>query len=145
MQAPQSARDDDQNYFYQVCVSGSINKGPFRGVAEKPTRPTNAERIALIRETAQSFAEPFCSFVSLISDDTAVKQLDLDDWALPDDPPAVSTHTLVGDAAHAMTMCKPPTTRPSITSTQHDCSPRCGRESCHSRCLGTEANGPNET
>lgn len=69
-------------------------------------RATNNERIALIRETAQGFAEPFRSFVWLVPDDATVKHLDLDDWALPDSYSPASTYPLVGDAAHAMTMCK---------------------------------------
>lgn len=73
---------------------------------ERPTRATNDERIAMIRETAQGFAEPFCSFVSWIPDDANVKHLGLDDWALADNYLAASTYTLVGDAAHVMTMCK---------------------------------------
>lgn len=106
LQAPQSTQDADENFIYQVCISGSTDKEPFRSVTERPTRATNDERVAMIKETAQDFAEPFRSFVSLIPHDASVKQLDLDDWALPDDYLAASTYTLVGDAAHAMTMCK---------------------------------------
>lgn len=73
---------------------------------ERNTRATNDERIAMIREIAQDFSEPFRSFLLLIPSDVNVKQLDLDDWALPHESSAAGTHTLVGDAAHAMTMCK---------------------------------------
>jgi gentisate 1,2-dioxygenase len=60
----------------------------------------------MIREIAKGFAEPFHSFLSLVPNDANVKQLDLDDWALPNEISAAGTYTLVGDAAHAMTMCK---------------------------------------
>jgi 2-polyprenyl-6-methoxyphenol hydroxylase-like FAD-dependent oxidoreductase len=98
--------DVNQSYVYQICISGSTEKEPFRSVAERITRPTNDERIALLREAAQSLAEPFRRFVNSISDSTTVKQLDLDDWVFPNNHVAASTYTLVGDAAHAMTMCR---------------------------------------
>ena len=92
-------------------------KEPFRSVAERTIRPKNDERIALIRNAAQSFAEPFRQFVSVISDGVTVKQLDLDEWAFPDNHVATSTHTLVGDAAHAMTMCESKDPLSSLTYT----------------------------
>ncbi|KAJ4340441.1 hypothetical protein N0V87_002425 [Didymella glomerata] len=101
-----SMEDVNQSYVYQICISGSTEKEPFRSVAERITRPTNDERIALLREAAQSLAEPFRRFVNSISDSTTVKQLDLDDWVFPNNHVAASTYTLVGDAAHAMTMCR---------------------------------------
>lgn len=106
LKAPQSAHDSDQDFLYQVCVSGSTDKEPFRSILQRSTRASNDERIAMIRGIAPSFSEPFCSFLLLAPSDTSVKQLDLDDWALPNESSPAGLHTLVGDAAHAMTMCK---------------------------------------
>lgn len=106
LQAPQSTDNANQTFIYQVCISGSTEKQPFRTVAEKTVRPTNDERIALLREIARGLADPFRQFVGLIPDSAAVKQLDLDDWAFPSNHVAAGTYTLIGDAAHAMTMCE---------------------------------------
>ena len=106
LQAPQSPQDGDESFVYQVCISGSTDKEPFRTIANGTDRATNDERLTVIRNTAQDFAEPFRSFLSLVPNDANVKQLDLDDWAFPNDSSATGSITLVGDAAHAMTMCK---------------------------------------
>ena len=106
LQAPQSPQDGDENFVYQVCISGSTDKEPFRTIANGTDRATNDERLTVIRNTAQDFAEPFRSFLSLVPNDANVKQLDLDDWAFPNNSSATGSITLVGDAAHAMTMCK---------------------------------------
>jgi 2-polyprenyl-6-methoxyphenol hydroxylase-like FAD-dependent oxidoreductase len=106
LKAPQSPQDIDQNFVYQVCVSGMTDKEPFRSITQRDARARNEERLATIKTIALDLAEPFRSFLLLVPDDAKVKQLDLDDWSLPRESPAASTYTLVGDAAHAMTMCK---------------------------------------
>ena len=106
LKAPQSPQDIDQNFLYQVCVSGMTDKEPFRSITQGDARASNEERLAMIRTIARDLAEPFRSFLLLVPDEAKVKQLDLDDWSLPRESPAASTYTLVGDAAHAMTMCK---------------------------------------
>ncbi|KAL1610871.1 hypothetical protein SLS59_000508 [Nothophoma quercina] len=103
LQAPQSPQDGDEDFVYQVCISGSTDKEPFCTIANGTDRATNDERLTVIRNTAQDFAEPFRSFLSLVPDDANVKQLDLDDWAFPNNSSATGSITLVGDAAHAMT------------------------------------------
>ena len=106
LKAPQSPQDVDQNFLYQVCVSGMTDKEPFRSITQRDARARNEERLTMIKTIALDLAEPFRSFLLLVPDDAKVKQLDLDDWSLPRESPVASTHTLVGDAAHAMTMCK---------------------------------------
>jgi hypothetical protein len=106
LKAPQSHQESDQNFIYQVCISGMTDKEPFRTITQRDTRACNEERLAMIKAIALDLAEPFRSFLLLVPDDAKVKQLDLDDWSLPRESPAASTYTLVGDAAHAMTMCK---------------------------------------
>jgi hypothetical protein len=67
---------------------------------------TNKDRIVSIREIARSFSDPFGAFVSLISDSVEVKLLNLHDFTPRREIFASSVYTLVGDASHAMTMCK---------------------------------------
>ncbi|KAF1929734.1 uncharacterized protein M421DRAFT_91547 [Didymella exigua CBS 183.55] len=93
LQAPQPTQYVKSNFVYQVSVSGLTDKEPFR---RRPTRTTNDERIA-ITQTTLNFAEPLRLFVSLIPDDTSVKQLDLEDWTFPEDHTAAirSLHTCI--------------------------------------------------
>lgn len=136
LQAPPSLEDANGKLVYQVCISGSTDEEPFSRVTAKTARTTNDERIAMIRETALGFAEPFRLFVSLISDDTPVKQLDLDDWSFPEDHAAGGTYTVVGDAAHNMTMCKYVYLQSSAKDIHFTCSSWCRCKSCHSGCAG---------
>ncbi|KAJ8110088.1 hypothetical protein OPT61_g6972 [Boeremia exigua] len=104
LKAPEPSQDHDGNFLYQVCISGSTNKNPFRAVSTGVAGVTNSERIAIIRDIARDFAEPFCSFLSLVSDSVEVKRLDLDDYAPCKEMFAAGTYTLIGDAFHAMAM-----------------------------------------
>lgn len=107
LRAPQPSQPNDKNFVYQICISGSTDKEPFRTSAIRNAEFTNKNRIEIIRDIAKGFAEPFCSFLSLISSDTEVKQLFLDDFIPRKEIFASNLYTLVGDASHAMTMCKP--------------------------------------
>ncbi|KAH6629802.1 FAD binding domain-containing protein [Boeremia exigua] len=104
LKAPQSSEDLDECFVYQICISGSINKEPFAAVSTGVAGVYNSERVAIIKSFAEGLAEPFHSFLSLISDDTEVKRLDLDDYTPDKELVTAGTHTLVGDAAHAMAM-----------------------------------------
>jgi 2-polyprenyl-6-methoxyphenol hydroxylase-like FAD-dependent oxidoreductase len=105
LKAPQSSQDGD-DLIYQVCISGSTEKEPFCNEAFENNELTNEERVAIIRTIAEGFAEPFRSFLSLISDNTVIKQLALDDFAPQQERFTMNRCTLVGDASHAMAMCK---------------------------------------
>jgi hypothetical protein len=106
LKAPQTAESIDNSYVYQICISWNMTQDPadFKQQAEGPT--THDQRISIIKTISESWAEPFKTFVQHISDNTLVPQLDLDDF--------VPTHVLspqgrvlfVGDASHAMVMCK---------------------------------------
>jgi hypothetical protein len=104
LEAPQRVGNSDDGYMYQICMSWNVNDQPDD--AASPESSNNEERIQTIRKIAQDWAEPFRSFVNLITSNTSVKQLDLDDFA-----PHTALHSgkrvvLVGDAFHAMTMCR---------------------------------------
>ncbi|KAH7384009.1 FAD binding domain-containing protein [Pyrenochaeta sp. MPI-SDFR-AT-0127] len=94
----------DDTYTYQICISANTNTSALNQLLNKAVASTSKERIDIIKQVARDWAEPFCSFVSLIPDTTDVKQLDIDDF-----PPSSGKHgservLLVGDASHAMTM-----------------------------------------
>lgn len=73
------------------------------------TPKTQDERMALMKEIAHGWCEPFRSFVLDVPEETCVKVVRLEDW-VPGTEGRVWDNrdgrvTLVGDAAHAMTMC----------------------------------------
>jgi 2-polyprenyl-6-methoxyphenol hydroxylase-like FAD-dependent oxidoreductase len=105
LKAPQNSQDGDE-FVYQVCISGSTDKEPFRNETSGTDELTDKQRVAVIRTIAESFAEPFRSFLFLISDETKVKSVALDDFAPRKEIFAAGTYTLVGDASHAMAMCE---------------------------------------
>ena len=78
------------------------------GVTDTP--PTQEERLELMKEIAQGWCEPFRSFVIDVPEETEVKVVRLEDWVPGTDGRVWDNRngrvTLVGDAAHAMTMCK---------------------------------------
>ena len=121
LQAPQSPQDGDENFVYQVCISESTDKEPFRTIANGTDRATNDERLTVIRNTAQDFAEPFRSFLSLVPNDANVKQLDLDDWAFPNNSSATCSITLVGDAAHKYQQSMAARTLPTVLASRQAC------------------------
>jgi hypothetical protein len=100
----EGASEGDERCVYQVCMSGSTSREPFGGVSTKGG-VTNKDRVEVIRGIAQGFAEPFRSFLSLVCDDTDVKELHVDDFAPRKDMFASGGCGCVGDAAHAMTKC----------------------------------------
>ena len=74
------------------------------------TPESQEERLALMKEIASGWSEPFKSFVLDVPEETEVKVVRLEDW-VPGTEGRVWDNrdgrvTLVGDAAHAMTMCK---------------------------------------
>ncbi|OBT70323.1 hypothetical protein VE03_00190 [Pseudogymnoascus sp. 23342-1-I1] len=89
----------------QILVSWPYRKG-FLGREEPVDTPTPGERVAWMKEVTRGWVEPFRGIVADIPEGTEVKSLALEDWV----PPAEGFDsrggrvTLIGDAAHAMTM-----------------------------------------
>jgi 2-polyprenyl-6-methoxyphenol hydroxylase-like FAD-dependent oxidoreductase len=90
----------------QLVASWPLRDGALgrQGKTEMPE--TNDERLALVREFAATWAEPFRGIVQAVSDDTEVKALELTDWVTPKNMHTTGRAVLVGDAMHAMAMCK---------------------------------------
>ncbi|KAL8826377.1 MAG: hypothetical protein Q9170_007427 [Blastenia crenularia] len=105
-----NSRDDPGTYECQILVSWPWREG-FRGM-DKPldVPPTNQRRVKLMKELVNGWTNPFHECVMNIPADAEVKAIALEDfiprpnlWDNKD-----GRVTLMGDAAHAMTMCTVP-------------------------------------
>lgn len=106
LQSPNRDEAIDDTYLYQLCISWNTNNSPLDQFANTNDSLSNKDRINIVKRVAQDWAEPFRSFVSLIPDTTNVKQLNLEDFPPPLEMPQWKRVLLVGDALHAMSMCK---------------------------------------
>ena len=102
---PEEQRD---TYECQIILSWPFRNG-FKDQEEPLEVPVEgSKRVALMKSLVEGWAEPFRECVMSIPDDTEVKTIRLEDWVPKTG--AWDNHngrvTLVGDAAHAMTMCK---------------------------------------
>lgn len=92
----------------QVNISYPYRTG-FWGREEPLEVPaTNEERVALLKGFAEGWAEPFRSLIMEIPDETQFKSLPIEDFVPREGmwDNAHGTVTMVGDAAHAMTICE---------------------------------------
>lgn len=92
----------------QIMLSWPYKAGTFGNPDPVEMPASNKERLEWMKSIAKGWAEPFRSLVFDISVDTEAREIVLEDW-----PPVTGgwdnrngTVTLVGDAAHAMTMCE---------------------------------------
>lgn len=91
---------NDTYYEGQVNISWLV-KSP-----EDEVPATNAEKVAKMKQLAQPFEQRLRQTVLDIPDDSEVLEIKLQDWPTQEWPSHDGKVTLVGDAAHAMTMCK---------------------------------------
>ncbi|KAJ5489540.1 FAD-dependent monooxygenase, partial [Penicillium diatomitis] len=85
-------------YHVQLIVSWADEKGITVPVQ-------NADRIALMKELTNNWAEPFRSLIQHLPSDAEARSLRLDDWLFdPRISPAHPRAVLMGDSAHTMTM-----------------------------------------
>lgn len=92
----------------QLTFSWPYEKG-FLGREEPTDMPaTNAERHAWMRQLADGWAEPFREMIYDLPEGTELREIGVEDWR--PEKGAWDNHngrvTLVGDAAHAMTICE---------------------------------------
>jgi 2-polyprenyl-6-methoxyphenol hydroxylase-like FAD-dependent oxidoreductase len=95
------------NFRCQVNISWQYRQGFLD--RDHPTEiPDGQEaRLALIREIASHWTSPFQDVVRSIPTDTPLQEIKLEDWLPSDGGAWENLHgraTLIGDAAHAMTM-----------------------------------------
>lgn len=114
LEVPGDPGSNSGKYVVQLVVSWPLVEG-FLGRATVTTIPDiNTDRLTLIRDIAQTWAEPFRGIaLDVLSEDTEVKPIVLDDWPPPLDLRTTGRTVLMGDALHPMTMCE---CRISITS-----------------------------
>jgi 2-polyprenyl-6-methoxyphenol hydroxylase-like FAD-dependent oxidoreductase len=110
LEAPQKPGGKGNGFLYQICISWKRDNPALENDKIPQDSLDPADRVNIIRDIVQHWAEPFRSFVLLITDATNVKQLDLDDCAPENTMKPADKVMLVGDALHGMTMCKPHTT-----------------------------------
>ncbi|KAK5116870.1 hypothetical protein LTR85_009130 [Meristemomyces frigidus] len=99
-------RDNQDTYDCQVIVSWPY-RAEFLGRSEPTETPaTSEERLRLMKEITRDWASPFRDVVQDMPSTSTVQAIRLEDW-----PPEEGSWenfdgraTLVGDAAHAMTM-----------------------------------------
>lgn len=98
----------DGEYICQIITSWPY-RSAFRGRDAPVDVPeSNENRLSWMRELASGWTEPFSGIVQDIPAGTEAKAITLEDW-----PPskglwdnAGGRIALIGDAAHAMTMCR---------------------------------------
>ncbi len=94
-------------YECQILVSWPYRKG-FMGREELPDVPlTDETRVKLMKQLAEGWTDPFKEIVMNIPETAQAKTIRLEDWV-----PKIGAWdnkegrvTMIGDAAHAMTMC----------------------------------------
>lgn len=101
-------REDRDTYLCQVVISWPFRAG-FLGRQEPVDLPQDmARRVELMREISKQWAPPFRDIIYEIPLDKPIHPIALQDWV---PGPGVWDNmngraTLVGDAAHPMTMCE---------------------------------------
>lgn len=106
LDAPGNGDGRTDKYSCQIVTSWPLREGFFDSPAPLPFPPTNEARLALLKTFAQTWAEPFRSLVLAMPPDTDVKHFELVDFAPPKDLRTKHRVVLMGDALHAMAMCK---------------------------------------
>lgn len=105
LEAPQGSDSRNKDWLYQICISWRKDQSPHKTNNLKDSLD-NLSRVETIRSIARQWAEPFTSFISQIPETTNVKQIDLEDFAPCKGLRATDKAIILGDAFHAMSMCK---------------------------------------
>lgn len=101
-------KNDPDSYECQILISWPFREG-FMGIDQPlDIPPTNQERIKLMKSLAEGWTDPFRACVMNIPEDSSVKAIALEDFVPKKDmwDNLEGKVTMIGDAAHAMTMCK---------------------------------------
>lgn len=106
LDAPQNNEDSTDKYSCQICVSWPHRKDFFGNQSPIEIPETNKARYDLIQAFAQTWAEPFRSVAQGIPEDTEIKDLEPNDFPPPKGLRTSGRAVLMGDAFHAMAMCK---------------------------------------
>ena len=106
LDAPGNHPDGEYPYVCQLCVSWPYRPGFFDSPSPTDIPENNKEKLALIHQFAQTWAEPFRSLALSIPQDADLKPLAPQDFPPPLDMHSTGRAVLMGDSIHAMAMCK---------------------------------------
>lgn len=90
----------DEFYQAQICLSWSVK------CCNDEIPVSNKGRLAKLKAMARPFESRLRTVIEHIPDGTEVIEIKLQDWPLVQWPNLSGKVSLIGDAAHAMTMCK---------------------------------------
>jgi hypothetical protein len=113
LDAPGNDSDGAHMYVLQMCVSWPYRAGFFGRDTPIEIPETVEEQRNLIHDFAKTWAEPWGTLALGVSVDSDVKGLKIQDLPPPADFQTTGRAALMGDALHAMAMCK------YITSSNH--------------------------
>jgi 2-polyprenyl-6-methoxyphenol hydroxylase-like FAD-dependent oxidoreductase len=94
------SRGSEEYYSAQLNVSWRVRN------SEDEVPPSNEGKLAKMKKLAEVFESRLKAAVQNIPDGTDILEIKMADWPCLEWPNSGGKVTLVGDAAHAMTMCK---------------------------------------
>lgn len=106
LDAPGNHPDDGQPYVLQMCVSWPYRAGFFGSDTPTEIPETAEEQRNLIHEFAKTWAEPWRSLALGVTVASDIKGLKIQDLPPPAGFQTSGRAVLMGDALHAMAMCK---------------------------------------
>lgn len=100
-----------------MCISWPYREGFFGNPLPMDLPETNEAKYKLIQAFSETWSEPFRSLISNIPENTDIKHLEPNDFPPPKGMRSGGRAVLMGDAFHAMAMCKSQVSHPaSLTS-----------------------------
>lgn len=99
---------DDDIFKCQVIISWPYRAGYLGSEAPIEVPAQNDDRVALIKRISETWTDPFKSILHNIPETTPAKSITIEEW-IPETgvwDNRKGKITLIGDAAHTMTMCK---------------------------------------
>lgn len=108
LDAPGNHEGSAHPYSLQICVSWPYREGFFGSPTPIEIPETHEEKYKLVKEFAETLAEPWHSLILGMPTDTEMKGLKIQDLPPPKDFQTKGRAVLMGDALHAMAMCKLP-------------------------------------
>ncbi|KAI9670081.1 MAG: hypothetical protein M1829_004808 [Trizodia sp. TS-e1964] len=106
LDTPTNRRHPRDTFLCQILTSWPYRPGFLSSPEPIEVPDTNSARLALMKRISAEWVEPFHSIIADIPSDTEAKSINLEDWQ-PHAGAWDNHHgrvTLLGDAAHAMTM-----------------------------------------
>ncbi|KAF5637810.1 zeaxanthin epoxidase chloroplastic [Fusarium sp. NRRL 52700] len=107
LDAPGNHADTDRPYIGQLCISWPYREGFLGRPSPIEIPDTPEEKYKLVEELTSTWAECFHPLASAVSLDSEMKGLKIQDLTPSKDFQTTGRAVLMGDALHAMAMCKP--------------------------------------